>query len=155
MITIKPKTLSRLAAVQGMYYHSVSNSKFDILISDIQKFYTSEFSADQDLKMNLAYFKTLLELTLNNTVNIDEIISNNLAPGWTLQKIHLTLLSILRVGAAELLYVEQTPFKVVINEFTNLASTMLMENEVAFVNSLLQKISNDNQQKLAKNDPFS
>jgi transcription termination factor NusB len=51
------------------------------------------------------------------------------------------LLALLRVSISELLYIDETPNKVVINEFTMIASDMLMDREVGFVNSILDKIA--------------
>jgi transcription termination factor NusB len=76
---------------------------------------------------------------------LDSLIASNLASGYSTTNLHLTLFAILRVGACELCYFGHTPFKVTISEFSDIAGNMLMNNEVGFVNSLLQKINDINQ----------
>ena len=53
---------------------------------------------------------------------------------------HIALVSILRVAIAELLYFPEVPYKVIINEFTTLASETVKDAEVPFVNSLLDHV---------------
>ena len=55
--------------------------------------------------------------------------------------IHLSLISLLRVAITELVYVTETPYKVVINEFTNIGTGFLQDFEIAFINSILDKIA--------------
>jgi N utilization substance protein B len=158
MLLINPKTISRIAAVQSIYCHYATNLEINKVISDLKEFYTTEKIKHNDelvaLKFNQAYFIELTNSTINNIKFIDDLIGPNLTKGFILAKLHLTLSSIIRVGIAELCYFPQAPFKVVINEFTNIAGSMLAENEVAFVNSLLQNISNINKENLLNDNPF-
>ncbi len=158
MLSIKPKTLSRIASVQGIYYHTSAKLPIERILSDLEKFYDAEI-IDQDsqtfgLKVNKIYLHQLLHATLLNIENVDSAISNNLIKTRDLQNLNLTLLSVLRAGVTELYYFPDTPFKVVINEFTNIASMMLVPNEVDFVNSLLQKVHDQNNQTKPQDDPF-
>jgi len=42
-----------------------------------------------------------------------------------------------------MMFLKSAPFQVVISEFTDIAGHMLERREVAFVNSIMQKIHND------------
>lgn len=157
MLLIKPKTISRLASVQSLYCYYATGTDMKEIIANIQDFYADEVKDSQselfELKLNKDYFASLTEKAIENIEAVDSLIAENLASGWTLKKLHLSLLSILRVGVTELCYFPQTPFKVVISEFSDIAGNMLAEQEVGFVNSLLQKIND--QKKQAQDDPFS
>ena len=157
MLLIKPKRISRIAAVQSLYCYYATNTDIKEVIDGIKDFYIAECKNKEselfELKINKDYFSNITLTAVENIDNIDELIEQNLASGWTMAKLHLTLLSILRAGVTELCYFPQTPFKVVINEFSDIAADMLAPEEIGFVNSLLQKI---NDQKVPiKDDPFS
>ena len=71
---------------------------------------------------------------------IDELIRNNLER-WSFERIAKTDLAILRTAVAEMLYVDDIPTGVSINEAVNLAKSYGDERSYAFVNSVLTKIS--------------
>jgi N utilization substance protein B len=157
MSLIKPKTISRIAAVQSLYCYYATNSGIKEIIEDLKNFYAIEFKNSDselfELKLNRDYFDSITLAALENIEQIDGLIEENLAVGWSINKLHLTLLSILRVAVAELYYFLQTPYKVVISEFSDIAGNMLTPEEVGFVNSLLQKIND--QKKPIQDDPFA
>jgi N utilization substance protein B len=146
MSNITKKTTSRLAAVQAIYQYEM-NSKEQLInniVDSLVEFYENketlnDFDTDLDkpIKLNLNFLKELVLYTVNNIKEIDLIIEKYLSDGWSLDKIDMSLLSILRVGVCELKYFPDTPYKVVINEFTNIASDLLKDKDVGFVNSLL------------------
>lgn len=72
-------------------------------------------SADQE-----GYIKTSFELIVNHLDDIDELI-NKFSKGWKTNRLPKVDLAILRVGIGELLYVEETPAPVAINEAVKLA----------------------------------
>jgi N utilization substance protein B len=146
MSNVTKKTTSRLAAVQAIYQYEM-NSKEQLInniVDSLVEFYENketlnDFDTDLDkpIKFNLNFLKELVLYTVNNIEEIDLIIERFLSDGWSLDKIDMSLLSILRVGVCELKYFPETPYKVVINEFTNIASDLLKDKDVGFVNSLL------------------
>lgn len=81
-----------------------------------------------------------LEAIKNHLEEIDSFISNNLEK-WNFERIAKTDLSILRNAVAEMLYCENIPNSVAINEAVNLAKKFGDEKSYAFINSVLSKIS--------------
>jgi N utilization substance protein B len=157
MLLIKPKTISRIAAVQSLYCYYATQQDINEIISNIKDYYAQE-SKNQDselfeAKLNKDYLYKITITAMENIENIDMLIAQNLSSNWSMAKLHLTLLSILRAGVCELCYFPQTPFKVAISEFSDIAGNMLAPEEVGFVNSLLQKIND--QKKPIQDDPFS
>lgn len=73
---------------------------------------------------------------------IDKIIEKN-ATGWKLNRISKIDLSILRIGIYEVLYRDDIPFSVSVNEAVELAKKYSNEDSGAFVNGLLAKVSKD------------
>lgn len=68
---------------------------------------------------------------------IDEVISSHLKTGWKISRISKTALAILRVALYEMLYVEDVPVSVSINEAVELSKKYSYEDDTAFVNGLL------------------
>ena len=81
-----------------------------------------------------------LEAIRNNIDNIDKTIENNI-DNWTIDRIGKTDLAILRNAVAEMLYLDDMPVAVSINEAVNLAKKYGDDKSYAFVNSVLSKIS--------------
>jgi N utilization substance protein B len=159
MSLVKPKTISRIATVQSLYYYHSTSLDINEVIQNVKEFYLQEkLNPDSQffgLKMNKEYFYHLTLSAVSNTLDINAAIEQNITNQSSVAQQHLIMLSILKSGIAELYYSLDTPFKVVINEFSNIAGSMLMEKEVNFVNSLLQKISDNNPKCALNNDPFA
>jgi len=154
MPTISSKTIARIAAVQALYQYHLTPQLFNNsaqLVEAVKKYYQDEmFLEDLDLednklkiKLNYPYFNELVTFAINNTLEIDTIIKNHLSKEWNFENLHLNLQAILRAGLTELKYFPETPKKVIINEYTNLAADMLKPQEVGFVNSLLDTINKE------------
>lgn len=71
---------------------------------------------------------------------IDRLIEANL-DRWSLDRIAKTDLAILRTAVAEMLYIDDIPTGVSINEAVNLARKYGDERSYAFINSVLGKIA--------------
>lgn len=148
---ISTKTMARIAAVQALYQYKIEDTNHDIelIMQQIVKFYqdegpkSSEANPNKPMKIriSISHFEKLVKNVTSNIAEIDKIISNNLSSEWLTTSLPLLLLALLRVGVGELKFVQDTPSKVVINEFTDIASEMLDENEVGFVNSILDHIA--------------
>ncbi len=81
----------------------------------------------------------LLSLYFKHRKKIDKIIQVA-APEWPLEKINAVDLSVLRLAVAELLYHEETPPKVAIDEAVEIAKQFGGENSHRFVNGVLGTI---------------
>ena len=99
-----------------------------------------EIPSNISVKLHNNYFRELITDTISNITKTDEIIKTHLAKGWQYENMHMSLLALLRTAITEIIYFPKTPYKVVINEFTNLATELLKPTEVPFVNSLLDKV---------------
>jgi len=145
---ISTKSIARIAAIQTLYKFASSQGKTDInsALFRIKEFYKDvDFKSDHDidqkstlkLKPSYSYLEELVKYTYNNLLEIDKEISRFLTKSWTITNLPMLLLSVLRVGICELAYFPETPKKVIINEYTDIANDMLDENEIGFVNSIL------------------
>lgn len=145
------KTMSRIAAIQALYQYEFSSHQENTqqLIEKIHSYYKdrdsiediSESSLNMKIAMHSAYFVELVNTTINNMSLIDDTITACLIAEWKIQSLPILLLSILRIAVCELKFFPEVPNKVSINEFTDIASSMLDEKEISFVNSILDNIA--------------
>jgi N utilization substance protein B len=147
MNKINTKSIARIAAVQALYQYQNSIGETDIqtVLLKVNQFYKDpNLKNDYDLqdsaiKLRPSYkhLEELVNFTYPNLEEIDTIIKDHLSKDWKISDLSLLLHAILRVAICEIKYFPETPLKVVINEYTDIASDMLSENEIGFVNSLL------------------
>ncbi|MFC0598759.1 transcription antitermination factor NusB [Streptomyces palmae] len=85
------------------------------------------------------YTMRLVEGYAEHTARIDELISTY-AVGWTLDRMPVVDRNILRLGAYELIWEDETPDAVVIDEAVQLAKEFSTDDSPAFVNGLLGRL---------------
>ena len=85
------------------------------------------------------YANQLVEGTLQHLTDIDRLISAH-ADNWNLKRMAVIDRNILRLGAYELLYLDDVPSKVCINEAIELAKRFGDAESGKFVNGILDAI---------------
>ncbi len=146
------KSLSRLAAIQTLFQFDFNKKmKLEELKSindmDISEIYqtieninsnTQEF---KNLKIDKNWFLILVNAVFSNKDIIDASLSSFLESNWSIERMDPTITNILRCAYIEFKNYSNVPSKVVINEYTNIASSFFNEPEVNFVNGVLDKVS--------------
>ncbi|WP_407383989.1 transcription antitermination factor NusB [Ruminococcus sp.] len=74
---------------------------------------------------------------------IDEMISANLKAGWKINRISKVSLALLRVAVYEMLFIEDIPVSVSINEAVELSKKYTVEEDTAFINGVLGAIAKE------------
>ena len=82
------------------------------------------------------FCRRIIDCTKDNLTEIDSMISSHLQ-GWTLERLPKTSLAILRLSAAQLLYMKDIPIPVVISEAVELAKRFGSSNDYVFINGAL------------------
>ena len=72
---------------------------------------------------------------------IDEKIASNLKSGWKLNRISKVSLAIMRVAIYEMIYLEDIPVSVSINEAVELSKKYAAEDDTAFINGVLGAVA--------------
>lgn len=85
------------------------------------------------------YTMTLVEGYAGNAARIDELLSTY-AVGWTLDRMPDVDRGILRLGVYELLWVDDVPDAVVIDEAIQLAKEFSTDESPGFINGLLGRL---------------
>ena len=141
---MKNKTLARLAAIQSLYQYMICDEtqSVDDIINQVIQYYNEDISEKNKYsEKNIAFFSQITKLEISNLEKIDQIITSNLGSNWHISSMHLTLLCLIRTAVCELLFFLETPGKVIISEYTNIASTILSDGEESFVNGILDNIT--------------
>ncbi|SHE45563.1 NusB antitermination factor [Seinonella peptonophila] len=77
---------------------------------------------------------------------IDQVIGKCLKSGWSIDRIASIDRAILRIAFYELLYEQETPIKVVINEAVEIAKSYSGDEASRFINGCLGKWVRENQE---------
>lgn len=126
------KTNARKCAVQALYQWQMSG---DSLIH-IETYFLEE----QHLKgAQKSYFSEIFHGVPKQLSVIDEALSAFV--DRPVEKIDPVERAILRVGAYELIYRLETPYRVIINEGVNLAKEFGAEGSHKYINGILDKVS--------------
>ena len=85
------------------------------------------------------YTATLVRGVVENRFAIDELIAEA-SEGWALERMPAVDLNVLRLGAYELLYVDDVPDAVAVTEAMNLVRDLSTDESPGFVNGVLGAI---------------
>ena len=85
------------------------------------------------------YAADLVEGVAEHQAQIDELISTY-SRGWTLERMPAVDRAVLRIGAYEVLFRDEVPDAVAVDEAVELARSLSTDDSPAFVNGLLGRI---------------
>ncbi|KXZ39640.1 NusB antitermination factor [Alkalithermobacter thermoalcaliphilus JW-YL-7 = DSM 7308] len=88
------------------------------------------------------YIMSIVENFIQNNEYIDKLISTH-SVGWKLNRIAKVDLSILRLAITEIIYKEDIPLKVSINEAVELAKRYSDSDSASFINGVLGSVVNE------------
>ena len=88
------------------------------------------------------YMATICENVKENKEQIDELI-NKYAKNWSVSRMPKVDLSILRLAICELIFIDEIPNKVSINEAIELAKLYCDDKSPKFINGILGSVSNE------------
>ena len=126
----KERTLARENTLKVFYQHDINEYSF----SDITKAFIEKRSLDED------YFNNIIELYELNTVKINNFIEEN--TDLLLKSLTPIDRSIIRIAMCELMYRDDIPKKVILNEAINIAKKYSSKESYKFINIILDKLIN-------------
>ncbi len=125
------RTKARELAFYIVFEHSFSSESVEAIIEN------STMARDVEVP---EFSKKLASGVILNKQSLDEKITEY-SKGWTVERISRVSLAILRLAVFEMLYSEDVPVSVAINEAVNLCKTYAGEEEYAFVNGILGAVA--------------
>ena len=135
---IAKRRVARRLAMQGVYQWFITGNTFQ----DIYLYFQEEHELAQDFrKSDAAFFHKLMRYAIESGDELD----NRIAPflDRKLTQVDPIERAVLRVATCELLNHIETPYKVVVNEYVNLAKKYGAEEAHKFINGVLDKLAAD------------
>jgi len=133
---MRKRTMARESALKILYAIDITKDEPDICINN---FWLSQDSIEQEVKN---YADGIVLGVCHNHARIDRLISD-CATNWELGRMAVIDRNILRLGAYELIFAEDIPPKVAINEAIDIAKRYGDKDSGKFVNGVLDKISKE------------
>lgn len=106
----------------------------DEINSLLEDFFSEYNTGEQE-----EYIRLVVEGVIENIDTIDAIISDY-SKGWSVDRISVVCLSLMRLAVYEMKYIENIPLNVSVNEAVNLTKLYDGEESVSFVNGILGNI---------------
>ncbi len=132
---MRKRTKARECALQILYQIDIRKDPPEKLIA--------EFWDAEEIESEVRDFaEALVKGAVTNTKKIDEVISK-CASNWKLSRMAVIDRNVLRLAAYELLFCEDIPPKVSINEAVDLAKKFGDMESGKFVNGILDRINKD------------
>ncbi len=136
------RSAARLAAVQALYQQRMEGTAPARLLNEFHQHRLGRaIDDDQYAEADVDFFDDLVSGTLARSDEIDALLEERLAEGWSLARLDRTLLQILRAGSYELLARADVPVGTAISEYVDVAHAFFDEREAKFVNGVLDKVA--------------
>ena len=146
---IKPLTRHKIRekVLQALYAVEVGAKRVDEVFRDIlEPFY--QVAVDMGEKENAELLKRLFINTYENRNSFDEIIDANIV-NWDVNRLPIVEKNIIRMAIHEILFEDNIPYPVTIDEYVKMTKKFSEENRAGFMNAVLDNI----RKKLAETNP--
>jgi transcription antitermination protein NusB len=126
------RRLVREKALQTLYQYEMNPGMRDRVVAKEVHELEPQVSPD-----DLSFFKRLTEGVIHHQEKLDEVIQGYLRNNWTISRLPSLDRIILRMALFELVFEEEIPYGVTLNEAVDLAKTFSTEESRKFINGVL------------------
>ncbi len=138
------RSAARLAAVQALYQMETTGQGVDAVINEFADHRLGgEIEGEKLHAADVAFFSDILRGTVESQSRLDPYLQKQLAEGWKLKRLDATARAILRAGLYEMVRRPDVPFRVIINEYLNIANAFFDADEPKFINGVLDSAARD------------
>ncbi len=148
----RSRSTARLAAVQALYDADVTGDSVETLLKHFidDAIGSRAIVTDEDDETETEVVLTapdplllaaILRGSLGEAAKLDEIVANALSGDWNIDRLEAVLRAILRAAAFELTAMPDTPVRVVISEYVDIAGAFYAGPEPGLVNAVLDRIA--------------
>lgn len=131
MVTFRRRTI-REKVLQVLYAHDISKEPITFVIDTI-------LIDLQDHKADFDFAKQLIYKVIQHEEELDRVIKSKVA-NWEFNRIAVIDKFLLRMGICELMYIQEIPPKVTINEAIEIAKNYSTEKSSKFINGVLDSV---------------
>ena len=138
------RSAARLAAVQALYQQHMEGTALTKLLDEFHQHRLGmEVDDDQYADAEIDFFDDIVSGVDARREEIDGLLADKLAQGWTVARLDKTMLQILRCGSYELLARADVPTAAAINEYVDVAKAFFDDREAKFVNGILDAVGKE------------
>lgn len=125
---------SREKAMELLFSMELSKNSYEETIESFIEDYEMDLNT-----IDVEYIKNVVKIVNDNVEAIDERIIQSLV-NWKLDRVSKVNLTILRLAVGEMIFIEDVPGSVAINEAVELTKKYSDEKSCSFVNGVLDKV---------------
>lgn len=138
------RAAGRLAAVQALYQMEITGIDVTEVIAEfLASRMGQEIDGEQYAEADTALFASLVRGVVSRQEQIDHLLAGALSADWPLPRLDSTLRALLRAAVCELLAHPDTPVKVVLSQYLDIAHAFFSGSEPSFANAVLDHIARD------------
>ncbi len=140
----RARSIARLAAVQALFQIDVSETAPDDVLTEFRAHRLKEGEGREGESFgpaDLGLFDTVMDAALDHLLDVNEVLIATLPKEWSLPRIDSNLRAILRAGAGELIGCPQTPARVILKEYTDIADAFFGKAETDFAAGVLNAVA--------------
>ncbi|MEN9932293.1 MAG: transcription antitermination factor NusB [Pseudomonadota bacterium] len=136
------RSASRLAAVQALYQLEMRGEAVPKLLTEFhQHRLGQEIEGAEYLDADQAFFDDIVAGVAARQAELDALIGDGLAQGWSLDRLDRPMRALLRAAVFELVARADVPAATVINEYVDVSHAFHDAKEAKFVNGLLDGVA--------------
>lgn len=125
---------SREKAMELLFSMELSKNSYEETVENFIEDYEMDLNT-----IDVEYIKNVVKVVTDNIEAIDEKIIQSLV-NWKLDRVSKVNLTVLRLAVGEMMFVEDVPGSVAINEAVELTKKYSDEKSCSFVNGVLDKV---------------
>jgi N utilization substance protein B len=138
----RARAAARLAAVQALYQHDMEGTAIPALLHEFHHHRLGATIEDVEYAdAEVDFFDDVVKGVDARRAEIDALVADKLAEGWSLDRLDRPMKAILRAGTYELLARADVPTGAAISEYVDVAHAFYERREAGFVNGLLDAIA--------------
>ena len=139
-VPVRRRSASRVSSIQILYQSQITDRTSEDFAPDFLTYYAPDVSKSFRVKdLDHEHLNALYTGVEKEMAELDNDIASSLASGWTIERLPLIELTLLRCGAFELRFMPHIPARAVVSEYAAISDSCGCE--VAFVNAVLDRLS--------------
>jgi transcription antitermination protein NusB len=146
-MSARPRTLSRVAAVQALYQAEHAGQSGETVIDQFVRHRIGDPPGSGGVDegrlpaADVPLFARIVRTATEQQDTVDGMIASALPESWPMNRLDPVLRAALRAGGAELWLSDGPPAKVVINEYMDVAHGFFFGDEPRMLNGVLDRLA--------------
>ncbi|WP_368911139.1 transcription antitermination factor NusB [Taklimakanibacter deserti] len=136
------RSAARLGAVQALYQMDLAGTDVgEVLAQFSSRAAGDAFDEGQCGPADFPFLKEVVDGVVREQRTIDPAVNRILDKSWPLARLDATLRAILRAAAYEIMFMENVPVRVAINEYIDVAHAFFDDQEPKLLNGVLNTLA--------------